>query len=268
MDRDFTVDYSVFIAEWSAQPFQRRWCIKPRGQCPFTEHLPKITFVATGQQRADVSCRRPIDDHQEDLTLSSVLRTHSGCETRPGAAARPIASKPSQRRWRTLTTDDSLGTRGSARISKPRHAAFEPRQLHQSPPLGGSKVGGVPCERSIIIIIIITTTASHEMSYPPDGAKTERVTRGEDELPAKPIRGKLAIWVPRIATFGYLGLNIWRAQQVPGPHGVAGLAFYFFGTSRSDRHAARETTLMLASPLLIWTVEGYRAANSMTPLAW
>lgn len=107
------------------------------------------------------------------------------------------------------------------------------------------------------------------MSSKPDGATIESqwaATR-KNELSAEPIHGRLAIWGPRIATVGFLGLNLWRAQWAPGPHGIAGLTFALFGTSQWDRFAAKRMALTLASPLLIWTVEGYRAANSMTPLA-
>lgn len=105
------------------------------------------------------------------------------------------------------------------------------------------------------------------MSSTPDGTKKEGQAIGRTELPAEPVQGRLAIWGPRVATLGYLGLNLWRAQHIPRPHGVAGLTFPFFGTSPLDRSAARHMTLTLASPLMIWTIEGYREANSMTPLA-
>lgn len=105
------------------------------------------------------------------------------------------------------------------------------------------------------------------MSSTLDDTKKAGDAIGKTELPAEPLQGRLAIWAPRVATLGYLGLNLWRAQHVPGPHGVAGVTFPFFGTSSLDRSAARHMTLTLASPLMIWTIEGYREANSMTPLA-
>lgn len=105
------------------------------------------------------------------------------------------------------------------------------------------------------------------MSFDLELAKEEWDATDNAGLPAQPIHGRLAIWGPRIATLGYLGLNLWQAQQIPGLQGAIGVAFPFFGTSLHDRVAASRMTLTLASPLLIWTVEGYRAANTMTPLA-
>lgn len=105
------------------------------------------------------------------------------------------------------------------------------------------------------------------MSSTLDGPKIEGHAIAKAELPATPLHGRLAVWAPRVATLGYLGLNLWRAQQIPGPHGVAGVTFPFFGTSPPDRLAAKSMTLTLASPLIIWTIEGYREANYMSPLA-
>ncbi|KAJ4424136.1 hypothetical protein N0V82_001184 [Gnomoniopsis sp. IMI 355080] len=106
------------------------------------------------------------------------------------------------------------------------------------------------------------------MSSDPDDTKLEQDPAGQDELPAKPLRGQLATWGPRVVTLGYLGLNLWQAQQIPGLHGVVGNIFPFLGTNLPDRFTAKRMTLTLSSPLLIWTVEGYRKANSMTPLAF
>lgn len=105
------------------------------------------------------------------------------------------------------------------------------------------------------------------MSFTLDGAKMDGHAIGKSDLPESPIHGRLAVWGPRVATLGYLGLNLWRAQQIPGPHGVAGVTFPFLGTSPLDRLAAKSMTLTLASPLMVWTIEGYREANSMSLLA-
>lgn len=99
-----------------------------------------------------------------------------------------------------------------------------------------------------------------------DGAKEEPVPL-VDELPATPIRSRLALWVPRAATVGCLGLTFWGAQRSEGLHGVSALVFPFLGTSNKERWEASYLTWNLTSPFLIWIIEGYRGGSSMTPLA-
>lgn len=66
---------------------------------------------------------------------------------------------------------------------------------------------------------------------------------------------------------GLLGLTCWRAQQSHVLRGVAALTFPFFGTNEKERMAASHVVSNLVSPLLIWTVEGYRTTSAKTPLA-
>lgn len=101
------------------------------------------------------------------------------------------------------------------------------------------------------------------------GAKEESVPPPLqcDERPATPIRSSLSLWVPRAAAIGCLGLTLWRAQRNDGLQGVSALVFRFLGTSQKERWEASYLTWNLTSPFLIWTIEGYRIGNAMTPLA-
>lgn len=82
-------------------------------------------------------------------------------------------------------------------------------------------------------------------------------------LPARPIRSRLALWIPRAATVASLGLTCWLAPRA----GVSALALAFFGTDAGERRIASYDSWNLTSAFLIWTVEGYRAGNALTPLA-
>lgn len=85
--------------------------------------------------------------------------------------------------------------------------------------------------------------------------------------------GPLDLWVllPRAATAGLLGLTAWQAAWNGGnpghPRGVAAWTFAFFGADARDRSAALYAVSNLASPLLLWTVEGYRQGNQGTLLS-
>lgn len=89
-------------------------------------------------------------------------------------------------------------------------------------------------------------------------------------LPARPIRGSLALWLPRAATVAGLGVT-WLAsrqqQQQPGANVVA-LALPFFGTGNpGERRVASYISWNLTSAFMIWTVEGWRGGNAGTVLA-
>ncbi|KUI64495.1 hypothetical protein VM1G_00049 [Cytospora mali] len=89
-----------------------------------------------------------------------------------------------------------------------------------------------------------------------------------DELSSTPIRNKLAIWIPRVAATGCMGLTYWLgSQNDDGLKGVYALAFPFFGNDPASRLHASYLVSNLISPILIWTIEGNRAGNAMTPLA-
>lgn len=107
------------------------------------------------------------------------------------------------------------------------------------------------------------------MSSVPVGPGKESTAVGQQDgmLPVMPIRSKAAMWVPRTATVGLLGLSLWRSQQYQGAlQGVAALASALFGSSPFDRHVATQTAFGLASPLLVWTVEEYRSSKAISPL--
>lgn len=74
-------------------------------------------------------------------------------------------------------------------------------------------------------------------------------------LPAKPITGDMALWLPRIATAGCLGLTYVRARQHVGLTGTSALAFPLFGTNAKERLFALYMAGNLTSPLMIWTLE-------------
>lgn len=65
-----------------------------------------------------------------------------------------------------------------------------------------------------------------------------------------------------------MGLTFWLAtRNDEGIKGAFALAFPFFGTNSEDRLHASYLVTNLISPILIWTIEGNRAENAMTPLA-
>lgn len=67
---------------------------------------------------------------------------------------------------------------------------------------------------------------------------------------------------------GCMGLTYWLASRNDeGIKGAYALAFPFFGNHRENRLHASYLVSNLISPILIWTIEGNRAGNSMTPLA-
>lgn len=74
-------------------------------------------------------------------------------------------------------------------------------------------------------------------------------------LPARPIKGKAARWLPSIAAAGCLGLTYLRARQTLKLKGTAALAFPLFGSHAKERLFAMYMAGNLTSPLLIWTLE-------------
>lgn len=104
------------------------------------------------------------------------------------------------------------------------------------------------------------------MSSLPNGSP--QTTPSTEGLPAEPIRNKLAVGVPRVAATGCMGLTYWLASRSDESiKGVHALAFPFFGSDPAGRLQASYLVSNLISPILIWTVEGSRAGNAMTPLA-
>lgn len=89
-------------------------------------------------------------------------------------------------------------------------------------------------------------------------------------LPARPVRGSLALWLPRAATVAGLGVT-WlasRQQQQQTGANVAALALPFFGTANPrERRVASYISWNLTSAFMIWTVEGWRGGNAGTVLA-
>lgn len=71
-----------------------------------------------------------------------------------------------------------------------------------------------------------------------------------------------------MAATGCMGLTYWLASwNDEGIKGAYALAFPFFGNHRENRLHASYLVSNLISPILIWTIEGNRAGNAMTPLA-
>ncbi|KUI59274.1 hypothetical protein VP1G_06515 [Cytospora mali] len=65
-----------------------------------------------------------------------------------------------------------------------------------------------------------------------------------------------------------MGLTYWLGtQNDDGIKGVYALAFPFFGNDPASRLHASYLVSNLISPILIWTIEGNRVGNAMTPLA-
>lgn len=85
--------------------------------------------------------------------------------------------------------------------------------------------------------------------------------------PAKPIDGRLAVWIPRAATIGCMGLTYWLASRNEGLRGVHALVFPFFGSDVTSRSQASYLVSNLISPVLIWTVEANLEGTSMAKLA-
>lgn len=86
---------------------------------------------------------------------------------------------------------------------------------------------------------------------PPHGNNSS----GGTGLPAWPITGEAARWLPRIATAGCLGLTYLRARQNVGLAGSSALAFPLFGTDPKEQLFALYMAGNLTSPLMIWTLE-------------
>lgn len=117
---------------------------------------------------------------------------------------------------------------------------------------------------SLSKIPVIDETATHVM-HALSGPQTMPYT---DQSPAKPIENNLATWVPRVAATGCMGLTFWLASRNDEViKGAFALAFPFFGADPEARLHASYLVTNLISPLLIWTIEGNRAGNAMTPLA-
>lgn len=77
-------------------------------------------------------------------------------------------------------------------------------------------------------------------------------------LPARPIAGETARWLPRAAAAGCLGLTYLASLQLTpggGLQGTSALAFPLFGTDPKERLFALYTAANMASPLMIWTLE-------------
>ena len=94
------------------------------------------------------------------------------------------------------------------------------------------------------------------------------MTHCTDDIPSWPIQNELAVWMPRVAATGCMGLTYWFASRSDeGIKGVYALAFPFFGSDPAARLQASYLVFNLISPVLIWTIEGSRAGNALTPLA-
>lgn len=76
-------------------------------------------------------------------------------------------------------------------------------------------------------------------------------------LPARPITGDAARWLPRAAAAGCLGLTYLASLQLnPGTlQGTSALAFPLFGTDPKERLFSMYMAANMASPLMIWTLE-------------
>lgn len=81
--------------------------------------------------------------------------------------------------------------------------------------------------------------------------------------PATPIEGKLAVWIPRAATIGCMGLTYWLASRNRGLRGVQALIFPFFGSDARSRSQGSYLVSTLISPVLIWTIEANRNGISI-----
>lgn len=76
-------------------------------------------------------------------------------------------------------------------------------------------------------------------------------------LPARPITGETARWLPRAAAAGCLGLTYLASLHGnPGTlQGTSALAFPLFGTDPKERLFSLYMAANMASPLMIWTLE-------------
>lgn len=90
------------------------------------------------------------------------------------------------------------------------------------------------------------------------GAGREAPTTPVNAPPAKPVEGRLAVWIPKAATIGCLGLTYWLASRNEGLRGVHALVFPFFGSDVVSRSQASYLVSNLISPVLIWTIEANR----------
>lgn len=99
------------------------------------------------------------------------------------------------------------------------------------------------------------------------GAGREAPTTPVNASPAKPVEGRLAVWIPEAATIGCLGLTYWLASHNDGLRGVHALVFPFFGSDEASRSHASYLVSNLISPVLVWTVEANREGISMAKLA-
>lgn len=100
-----------------------------------------------------------------------------------------------------------------------------------------------------------------------DRSGREAPTSPMNAPPAKPIEGRLAVWIPRAAAVGCMGLTYWLASRNKGLRGVHALVFPFFGSDVTSRSQASYLVSNLISPVLIWTVEANREGTSMAKLA-
>lgn len=101
----------------------------------------------------------------------------------------------------------------------------------------------------------------------PSAPARSGATAHADAPPAKPIEGRLAVWIPRAATIGCMGLTYWLASRNKGLRGVHALVFPFFGSDVTSRSQASYLVSNLISPILIWTVEANREGTFMAKLA-
>lgn len=87
-------------------------------------------------------------------------------------------------------------------------------------------------------------------------------------LPASPITGETACWLPKVAAAGCLGLTYLGALQNRGLKGSSALAFPLFGKDPKERLFSMYMAGNLASPLMTWTLEelGARGTRHATDL--
>lgn len=104
---------------------------------------------------------------------------------------------------------------------------------------------------------------SPEEDHPWGEAPTDRV----NAPPAEPIEGRLAVWTPRAATIGCMGLTYWLASRNKGPRGVMAVLFPLLGSDVASRSQASYLVTNLISPVLIWMVEANRRGTSVAKLA-
>ncbi|POS74886.1 FAD binding domain-containing protein [Diaporthe helianthi] len=91
--------------------------------------------------------------------------------------------------------------------------------------------------------------------------ESTEASHGENALPAEPIEGQSAFWIPRAATDGAL-LAAWVfARQNDCLKGAQALTFTFLGSRGPGRIHATYLVANMISPMLIWTVEANRGVS-------